>query len=246
MQRGINADIWEDMKGDLPCLNASESCIIQLQNKAVNENPLLTDLDRKIEEINDRIEDARRDNKRSVNLSVLTPGVRYIFEGAGARGEQPQGQRQPGAIDRILGLFTGLTGINNLLGVIGVPVFQALTGSTPGVQQNNIAIADLQTKVAALVSDRAQLANRVKERVAEEVFEFDVAAREFQLSQEIARRESDRFQLLDVEYRLGQGSTQSYLGNLTALDAKKAATFRSWTAMRRRINQIKLLVLGED
>lgn len=266
VNEAINQDLWQDMKGELPCLEATDACIQQLQTIAVTKNPLLTNLDRSIEEINTRIEDARKSNQQSVLISTLTPAVQYIFTGAGggttattattrsvtttnAQGQQVTQSvqvRPPGPLDRFFGVLTSITGLNSLLSAVGVPIFQALTGGNQQFREAAIAITDLQTKSAGLTKDRAVLANDVKNQTVRAVLEFDTAAREFQIAQEVARRESDRFKLLDVEYRLGQHDTNSYLAAVTSLDAKKAATFRAWTALRRRVSEIKILVLGEE
>jgi len=234
------------MKGDLPCLEATDSCISQLQVLATTKNPLLVSIDQKVEEINTRIEEARRQNKKNVQLSMFTPAVQYIFQGTGVTSTSGTPQTNSGPLNRLFGVFSSITGLNNLLAAVGVPIFQALTGSTPGVQQNNIALADLQVKTAALVKDRQVLANDIKNKVYTAVIEFDNAAREFQLSTEVARRESDRYQLINLEYRLGQHDTNSYLAATTSLDNRKAASFRSWAALRRQLSLVKLLVLGQE
>lgn len=233
------------MKGDLPCLEATDSCISQLQVLATTKNPLLTSIDQKVEEINTRIEEARRQNKKNVQLSMFTPAVQYIFQGTGT-GIVRTTEPTSGPLNRLFGIFSSLTGVNNLLAAVGVPIFQALTGSTPGAEQNNIALADLQVKVATLVKDRQVLANDIKNKVYTAIIEFDNAAREFQLSTEIARRETDRYQLINLEYRLGQHDTNSYLAATTSLDNRKAATFRSWASLRRQLSLVKLLVLGQE
>jgi hypothetical protein len=43
-----------------------------------------------------------------------------------------------------------------------------------------------------------------------------------------------------------EGDSNSCLGGLNGLDAEKAQTYRSWAAMRSRIEKIKLLVLGVE
>lgn len=255
VQETINQDLWAEMKGDLPCLEASDSCIAQLQVLATTKNPLLTDLDTKIEEINTRIEEAKAQNKRSVNLAVLTPAVQYIFQGTGvtstvttttATGSTTTAAPRRGVLGRLLGIFTTITGLNDLLSVIGVPAFQSLTGGNDASRTRDIAIADLQVKSAELTRGRVTLANEVKNKVVSSILEFDTAAREFQISQEEARREQDGFQLFEIEYRLGQGDTQQYLSSVRSLNTRKAAVYRAWTAMRRLISEVKLLVLGQD
>lgn len=255
VQEGINEDLWNDMKGDLPCADASERCIAQLQGLAASKNPLLRKLDESIKEIEDKIAEARKQNRRSVWIGAFTPAVQLIFQGTGATSTTSittgnttvtTQTRAPGPLDRVLGIFTSLTGLNNLLSVVGVPLFQAITGTTPGQQQNNIQLTELATRVAALQKDRQLLANDVRNRVFTEVINFDNAAREFQIANEVARRESDRFQLINLEYRLGQHDTNSYTNALNSLDGKKAASFRAWASLRRQLSIIKVLVLGEE
>ncbi|WP_250121651.1 hypothetical protein [Chroococcidiopsis sp. CCMEE 29] len=113
-------------------------------------------------------------------------------------------------------------------------------------QRNVIAISDLQVKVAQLQRGRAELAQKIREQVYLAAFEYDEAARDFQLSQEVAKRDADRLRLLEVEYRFGEGDTNSYLSSLNGLDARNAQTYRAWTSMRARIEKIKLLVLGVE
>ncbi len=48
---------------------------------------------------------------------------------------------------------------------------------------------------------RGELANKIRETVMMQVLEFDVIRKDFQVSQEIARREVIRHQLLKVDYR---------------------------------------------
>jgi hypothetical protein len=49
-----------------------------------------------------------------------------------------------------------------------------------------IAISDLQVKSAELQQGRAELANKIREQVYLAAFGYDEAAREFQISQEVA------------------------------------------------------------
>lgn len=243
----INSDLWEEMKGNLPCAEATTPCISQLQGLAAQNNPLLKEVDTRIEEIQGKISEAKAANKQSINLSVLTPAVQYLFQGTGgiATPVQP-GQRAPGFLDRLVGIFTSITGINNLLGAIGVPTFQALTGGNNDAKNRSIAIADLQIKLAQLQRDRAELADVIREKIYQAAFDLDDAKREFQVSQELARGRRQLNQLAEVEYRLGQGSTESYLSGSFALQQGDAGVFRTWTKLRSGVVKVKLLVLGVD
>lgn len=40
----FNSDVWTDMLGDLPCLDASERCAQELQMMAIATNPTLQDI----------------------------------------------------------------------------------------------------------------------------------------------------------------------------------------------------------
>ena len=243
----INSDLWQEMKGNLPCAEASTPCISQLQSVAAQNNPLLKEVDTRIEEIQGKIDEAKKENKKSINLAVLTPAVQYLFQGTGATPTPVQpGQRPLGFLDRLVGIFTSITGINGLLGAIGVPTFQALTGGNNDAKNRSIAIADLQIKLAQLQRDRAELADVIREKVYQSAFDLDDAKREFQVSQELARGRRQLNQLAEVEYRLGQGSTESYLNASFALQQGDATVFRTWTKLRSGVVKVKLLVLGVE
>lgn len=245
IQQGINADLWQQMQGDLPCVDATTECIAQLQEIATQQNPLLIEIDARIEEITTKIEEAKAQNKKSIDLSVLRPAARVFMEPTfDAPSSQPN-QRKRGPIDKLVSIFTSPVGvINEVLRAVGIPLFDKLLGGNEQAQGRAIAISDLSVKLAEIQRGRAELANQVKEKVALAVFDFDTSRREFQISQEVAKRESARMQLIEVKYRLGQGDSNSYLAQLTSLDARKAQTFRAWASLRSQLEKIKLLVLG--
>lgn len=246
IQQGINADLWQQMRGDLPCVDATTECIAQLQETATQQNPLLIEIDARIEEINTKIEEAKAQNKKSINLSVLRPAARVFLEPTFDASSSQPNQRQRGPIEKLVSIFTSPVGvINEVLRAVGIPLFDKLLGGgNEQAQGRSIAIADLQVKLAEIQRGRAELANQVKEKVALAVFDFDASRRDFQISQEISKRESQRMQLSEVEYRLGEGDSETYLGQLSSLDRNKAATWHSWASMRSQLEKIKLLVLG--
>ncbi len=246
IQQGINADLWQQMRGDLPCVDATTECIAQLQETAAQQNSLLIEIDARIEEINTKIEEAKAQNKKSINLSVLRPAARVFLEPTFTDAPAQPNQRQRGPIDKLVSIFSSPVGvINEVLRAVGVPLFDKFFGGgNEQAQGRAIAISDLQVKLAEIQHGRAELASQIKEKVTLAVFDFDTSRREFQISQEVAKRESARMQLIEVEYRLGQGDSNSYLAQLTSLDAKKAQTFRAWASLRSQMEKIKLLVLG--
>lgn len=243
----INDDLWDAMKGDLPCLTATRDCISSLQSAATQHNPLLKEVDARIEEINNKIEEARAANKKAVKLSVMTPALQALIQPQQIQQADGTTHQTGGFISNLASLFTNPTGtLDKLLNAVGVPLLQASFGGNAENQRNAIAISDLQVKSAELQRGRAELANKIREQVYLAAFEYDEAAREFQISQEIAKRDAARMRLLEVEYRFGGGNSNSYLSSLNGLDVRKAQTYRSWASMRSRIEKMKLLVLGVE
>lgn len=239
VQLGINADLWQLLQGGLPCVEATTKCIAQLQAVAVQKNPLLKEVDSRIQDIQGKIDEAQKANKKSVNLSILRPATQVFL--------QPTNQQHhhSGVLGKLLSVFTGPVGIiNELLSAVGTPLLDGFFGGNDQNQQRAISISDLQVKLAEIQRGRAELADKVKEKVALAVFDFDTSRRDFQIAQEISKRESSRMQLFEVEYRLGQGTSESYLGQLSSLDRNKAVTWKSWSLMRSQLEKIKLLVLG--
>lgn len=243
----INDDLWEGMKGDLPCLTATRECISSLQATATQRNPLLIEIDARIEEINIKIEEAKTSNKKSIRLSVLTPAVQALLQPQIYKDAQGNEKQTSGFLGNILSIITKPTRIlDKILSAIGVPLLQTQFGGNEQNQRNAIAISDLQVKVAEVQRGRAELAQKLREQVYLAVFDYDESAREFQISQEIAKRDAARMQLVTIDYRYGGGDSNSYLNSLNGLDRQKAQTYRAWAAMRSRIEKVKLLVLGVE
>jgi hypothetical protein len=92
------------------------------------------------------------------------------------------------------------------------------------------------------------VAQGLREQVMLHALEFDQTRREFQISQEVARRAVLRLKILDQSYRFGVGSldTPGYLREVSALDQQKAQTFSAWAKLRSQLTRIKLIVLGEE
>ncbi len=132
---------------------------------------------------------------------------------------------------------------DRVLQAVALPVLDRAFGGNNEQQRNSIAIADLQVKLAEMQRARAQMADTLREKVQLSLLDFDDARRDFQVYQEIARRDNARFQLVDIEYRLGQGSTESYLKENNSLDRSKATVWRHWSMMRSRLTKLKFIVL---
>lgn len=239
----MNDDMWRLLKGGLPCLETSAVCLQQLQDKAIAQSPLLKEIDTRISEANDRINEAKVRNKKSIQLAILTPALQYLLGPTPTAG-QPQASGT-GLIDNLAGIFSGKTNlINGLLNVIGIPFFQGTQGGNSEAQRNAIAISDIQVKVAELQRSRAQLADTIRDKVAQSLISFDEARTDFQTAQVVASRAVDQFKVFELRYIRGNSDTESYLTRQNSLDNTKAQTYRAWAKMRRSLFTIKLLVLS--
>lgn len=255
----INDDLWESMLGDLPCLDSSIECVAQLQAMALSNHRSLVAIDQRIELVEARIDEARANNRRSVTLGSLTP---YLESLVRLDIEQEQvlepnlltGQLQIVTERREIGFFQKLAraianplqAINTALSFIGIPLFNGSFRIGNEAQQRDIAIADLQVKVAAIGAEKQKIEDTIAEQVVLQVLDFDVYRREFQISQEIARRQVIQNQLFTIDYRFGNYDTNQYLGQLSAIDRSKADAFRAWAKLRGQLTRIKLLVLGTE
>ncbi|MBW4600682.1 MAG: hypothetical protein KME29_14065 [Calothrix sp. FI2-JRJ7] len=243
IQRQFNDDMWRIMRGQLPCLETSASCLQQLQEKATGASPLLKELDARIEEANNKIASAQANNKKSVRMAVLSPALQYLL-GPTVTPGQPQ-RAGTGLIDNVLGVIRGDVGlINGLLRVIGVPLFEGTQGGNADAQRNAIAIGDLQIKVAELQRGRAKLADEIREKVALSLVKFDEARTDFQTSQVIGARAIDQYKVYELRYVRGNSDTEGYLAQQSRLDREKASVYSSWAKMRRSLFELKLLVLS--
>jgi len=243
----VNDDLWKSMQAGLPCMDTSVACIRQLQAKAIASSLTLKQIDERVQNINQKIEEARARNEKTVKLGVLKPVVQYYIKDETTT-ETVNGQartRKQGFLEKVFGFLTSpVSSINNIISLIGIPLLEGLTQSNENAQVRAIAISDLQVKVAQIEQERAKAADAMREQVVLLVIDFDTIRREFQVSQEIVKRERLRTRLIEVDYRFGGGDTVQFLGNLSALDREKANTFRSWAKLRSQLARIKLLVLG--
>jgi hypothetical protein len=243
----MNEDLWVAMRGELPCLDISESCLGQLQSLAVANSVAIKAIDERVQIINGKIEEAKRNNQATVRLGVFEPLVQNWLQLEAV----PVGSTKPrrGFLNRVFDLFSQpLNGVNEILSLVGVPLFKNAIGGDPNVQARSIAIADLQVKVAEVENKRGDLVLRIRDAVVLQVLDFDQYRREFQVSQEIARRSQLRLKLVELDYRLASGTmtTPGYLSELSALDQQKAQTFRAWAKVRVQLVRVKLLVLPNE
>ena len=234
------------MLGKLPCLEADDRCVGQLQTIAIANSALLQAMDERIEVIDQKIAEATKNNQRTIALGVFEPLVQsYLRVDEVQQTGQPVSRR--GFFNKLIDIFIKpVKSANDILSLIGIPLFQNATGGNVAAQGRSIAIGDLNIKLAELKNKRSEVADKIHEQVTLSVLDFDQVRRDFQITQEVVKRESNRMKLLEVGYRFGQGSTDEFMGRQTAFDQRKADTYRRWAKMRSQLAKIKLLVLGAE
>jgi hypothetical protein len=244
--------MWKSLISPLPCLETTTTCVSQLQSQAVAASPILKKIDESVAAIEEKISEATKSNKQSINLAVFEPALQYLLrqnstagQTTGQTGQTATTQSGGGIFNNILGIFTRPIGlINDLASVIGIPLLRRFTGGNQEQKAASIAIADLRVKTEELRKSKEEIASKTRDAVQFAVLEFDVRSREFQIQQAIAKREIQRFELYKVGYRFGQSSTEAYLGQQSSLDKQKASVLREWAQMRSQLERIKLLVLA--
>lgn len=121
---------------------------------------------------------------------------------------------------------------NEILSVIDILLFQAVSSGSPKVQQREIAIADLQVKIVEIENQRAKLAEEIREKVILQMLDFDTIRREFQIAQKVMKRVTLRLQILEQNYHFAvhRGlTTPEYLRKINLLDRQKVDPFRAWS-----------------
>ena len=212
IQLTINQDVWDALLGDLPCLDATERCVRELQEEAVANNLTLAEIDFRLELIDERIETARTNSRRSSQAEIVEPLLTDLVRIEPLnRVPDPENPAEPGSriipeeegfLEKVIDIFDEpIRGINNILSFIGVPLFRNASGGSEARQARSIAIADLQVKVAEIERAKFAMKADLRETVMLEILEFDKIRREFQIAQEIARRDALRLEILDLDYR---------------------------------------------
>ena len=256
----INQDVWEALLGDLPCLDATEHCVRELQKEAVANNLTLAEIDFRLELIDERIETARANSQRSSRAEIVEPLLTDLVRIEPInRVPDPENPAEPGSriipeeegfLEKVIDIFDEpIRGINNILSFIGVPLFRNASGGSEARQARSIAIADLQVKVAEIERAKFAMKADLRETVMLEILEFDKIRREFQIAQEIARRDALRLEILDLDYRFAVTpslNTPAYLREQNAMDRQRANVWNAWTSLRSQLTHVKLLVLGDE
>jgi hypothetical protein len=241
----MTEDIWTAMYSPLSCLDVTPDCIAKLQQEAVQNSPVIRELEAKIATVNEKIEEAQTNNKKSIDLSIFEPGLQVFLkqETVVENGQS----RKVGFIERVGQIFSNPGSLlNDLLGAIGIPILRGSFGGNDAQQSRAIQISDLTVKVAEMERIKTEIGAKTREKVQQLILEFDVLAREFQAEQAIAQTETKSFKLYAVTYAAGDGDTNIYLNRKGQLDRTKLQVFKNWARVRGQITAIKTVVVPRD
>lgn len=160
----MNEEQWVLMYQPLSCLDISPDCVQKLQLEAVQNSPVIKELETKIQEINSQIENAKTNNKKSIDLAIFEPGLQLFLK---KETVVENGQtRTIGFLERIGQVFTnpGVV-LNDLLATIGIPLLRGAYGGNDAQQSRSIQIGDLTVKVAEMERGKVEIANKTKEKI---------------------------------------------------------------------------------
>jgi hypothetical protein len=241
----MTEDIWTAMYSPLSCLDVTPDCIAKLQQEAVQNSPVIKELEAKIATVNEKIEEAQTNNKKSIDLSIFEPALQVFLK---QETVVQNGQiRQVGFIERVGQIFTNPAPLlNDLLGAIGIPILRGSYGGNDAQQSRAIQISDLTVKVAEMERIKTEVGAKTREKIQQLMLDFDVLAREFQAEQAIATSESKSFKLYSVTYAAGDGDTNIYLNRKGQLDKTKLQVFKYWARVRGQITAIKTVVVPRE
>jgi hypothetical protein len=242
VDKKISDDVWEQMKGELPCVTASTECLNQLQSLAIQNSRILKEIDTRVEEANAIVLESRQRNQDSIAISTFSPFLQAYFNSALPPSNPSGNQLVNNPFNLIFGNLTA-----TLLGQGLSALFPWQTQSANDSQQARaIAIGDIQIKIAELQRQRAELVNKIREKVVLEGLKLEQIARNFQIAQEIAKREKARLQIIKINYQFGESDSLKYLSDLSFYDRRKAETWREWSKLRSQITLVKMLVTNPE
>jgi hypothetical protein len=224
----------------LPCLESSTDCISRLTQRAIESSQTLKDLTAKIEEAQNIIAQAKERNNQTISISTFSPFLQAYFLKYGIFRDTATQNLGTNPFELIV---TNLVSTFFGRGIASLIPIENLFPQE-GAADRAISIGDLQIKVAELERLKGEVRDKLVQVVLEETLKLDEIVRDFQINQEIAKRDKARLTIIEVSYRFGEGDTASYLNELSKYDRQKAQAWKSWSQLRSQIAKVKLLVLG--
>jgi hypothetical protein len=212
-QRGDREADFELLKGDLPCLDSSLSCIKLLSELAIANSRTLKGLDLQISQNQDNAKEVAKAGEGNI-LNLVQPfsPILVPFIGLG------------GAIAGVL---------NNLAGN---------SRTDQSIAQSNTTIA---IRISEIERNKLVIRDKIEDSVVQELVVFDNLRVQADISVAIANRESSRFKLIEVGYRLGEGDTNSFISLQNNLDRTRVQVTKDKAALRIQAAKIKRIVGDE-
>ncbi len=224
---------FEMLKGDLPCLDSTPECIKQLEALAIANSPELRAIDVQIASSSDAVKLAKVQGEGSF-AETITPWVSAIA---------------PILLQNSRPLAFGeiRTSLESRLLFEALPtIISGRATSDANQTRNNQANADLAIKLAQLEKTKAEIAIAIKGKVTDAVITFEQIKDESDLQSTIVRREEVRAKLIEISYRLGEGTTTEQIARLNEHDRKKIIAAQLKTRLRSQALRIQRLVKGSE
>jgi hypothetical protein len=224
---------FEMLKGDLPCLDSKPECIVQLEALAIANSPELRAIDVQIASSSDAVKLAKVQGQGSF-IESIQPFVSAIAPIL-LQNSRPQafGEIRTSLESRLL--FEALP-----------TIISGRATSDANQTRNNQANADLAIKLAQLEKTKAEIAIAIKGKVVDAVITFEQIRDESDLQSTIVRREEVRSKLIEISYRLGEGTTTEQIARLNEHDRKKIIAAQLKTRLRSQALRIQRLVKGTE
>lgn len=222
----INEAAWAATIEGLPCL----TCTGELQEMAIANNLLLSELALRIEQTRDAIADARQRNKRFISADNLDPFLRYYFTPS-------PGQENP--LQRLIDDFP-LNLVGNAISAIGIPFIGNLLFGDRDRDRNRIEIEALEVQVNQLERSAKEAENQLMQAVARKVIEIDNAINLFQVQRERLKSDRVALQVAEIEYR--NGISNNYPQKKQAFQQQQTNLLTRWNELKLKVNELRFLV----
>ena len=227
------AEQFEMLKGDLPCLDSKPECLRQLEALAIANSPELRAIDAQIASSSDAVKLARVQGQGSFTESIqpyVSAIAPILLQNA-----------RPQAVGEIR------TSLESRLLFEALPkIIEGRATSDANQTRNNQANADLQIKLAQLEKTKAEIAIALKGKVVDAVILFEGMKDEADLQSTIVRREQVRAKLIEISYRMGESSTIEQIGRVNDLDRKKVIAAQMRSRLRSQALRIQRLCKGTE
>ncbi|TYQ29190.1 hypothetical protein PseudUWO311_03410 [Pseudanabaena sp. UWO311] len=221
------------LKGDLPCLDSTPECIKQLEALAIANSPELKAIDAQIASSSQAVKLAKVQGEDSF-AETITPWVSAIA---------------PILLQnsRPLAPFEIRTSLESRLLFEALPTIISGRATSDANQTRNAqSNADLAIKLAQLEKTKAEIAIAIKGKVTDAVITFEQIKDESDLQSTIVRREEVRSKLIEISYRLGEGTTTEQIARLNDFDRKKIIAAQFKTRLRSQALRIQRLCKGSE